>query len=443
MVQTRELRSAVPRSSHANWAPDPNRVDPVVVLRRQARRRIPELVPIRHGRMLASPFAFFRGAAAVMAADLAHTPVTGLQAQLCGDAHLANFGGFAAPDRTLIFDVNDFDETLPGPWEWDIKRLAASVQVAARDRGFDGDDAVLTAVRAYRETMRQFAGMRTLDVWYARLEVEAMFARYDAAAGEKLIAKARAKDNLRAFAKLTHTVDGAPRIVSDPPLIVPIEELDADILDHEAELRRILASYRLTLPDNRRHLLDGYTPVHFARKVVGVGSVGTDAWVVLLTGRDADDPLFLQVKEAQPSVLEPFTARSAYSGHGRRVVEGQRLMQAASDILLGWLTGERGVDGRKRDYYVRQLWDAKGSPRIERLASGDFPAYAGICGWTLARAHARSGDREAIAAYLGASDNFDKALTRFADAYADQNERDHAALVEAVKRGRIPAQVGL
>jgi uncharacterized protein (DUF2252 family) len=442
MTSTRELRSAVPRSSHADGEPDPNRIDPVVLLRRQARRRIPELVPIRHGRMLASPFAFFRGAAAVMAADLARTPVTGLRVQLCGDAHLANFGVFAAPDRTLVFDVNDFDETLPGPWEWDVKRLAASVEVAARERAFDGGDAVLTVVRTYRETMRAFAGMRTLDVWYARLEVEAMFARFDAAAGERIVARARAKDNLRAFEKLTHTVDGTPRIVSDPPLIVPIEAL-ADVLDHEAELRRILSSYRLTLPDDRRHLLDRYKPVHFARKVVGVGSVGTDAWVVLLIGRDASDPLFLQVKEAQASVLEPFAGHSAYAGHGRRVVEGQRLMQASGDIMLGWLTGERGVDGRKRDYYVRQLWDEKGSARLDRLAQDDFAAYAGICGWTLARAHARSGDRQAIAAYLGAGENFDKAVARFAAAYADQNERDHATLVEAVKRGRIPAETGL
>ncbi|WP_051323969.1 DUF2252 domain-containing protein [Candidatus Solirubrobacter pratensis] len=449
MAATAELGKAarrdVPRSSHARFEPSPDRVDPVVILRREARRRIPELVPIRHGRMLSSPFAFLRGAAAIMAGDLAHTPATGLQAQLCGDAHLANFGGFAAPDRTLVFDVNDFDETLPGPWEWDVKRLAASIEVAARENGLAGRDAVLTAMHTYREAIRGFAGMRTLDVWYARLEVEAMLARYSEGTAEKAIEKARGKDNLRAFAKLTHEVGGRPRIVSDPPLIVPIEELvpGGDASLPEASLQQILLAYRASLPDDRRRLLDGYEPVHFARKVVGVGSVGTDAWIVLLIGRDAGDPLFLQVKEAQRSVLEPFAGHTAYTSAGRRVVEGQRLMQAASDILLGWLHGRRGIDGRRRDYYVRQLWDAKGSARIDALAPDDFASYTGVCGWTLARAHARSGDRTAIAAYLGRGDRFDRALADFAHAYADQTERDHAALVQAVKRGRLPAETGL
>jgi uncharacterized protein (DUF2252 family) len=448
----RAARDQVPRSAHAGFRPSPDRVDPILVLRRQARRRIAELVPIRHGRMLSSPFAFFRGSAAIMAADLAHTPSTGVHAQLCGDAHLANFGGFAAPDRTLVFDVNDFDETLPGPWEWDVKRLAASVAVAGRDRGFaDGDrrHAVTAAVRAYREAMREFAEMRTLDVWYARLEVEVMFARWSehAGAGErrKLLDKARSKDNLRAFAKLTHEVDGQPRIVSDPPLLVPIEELlpENGAAGPEAGLRRLLADYVSTLPDDRRRLVEGYEPVHFARKVVGVGSVGTDAWIVLLLGRGANDPLFLQVKEAQRSVLEPFAGRSGYGAAGRRVVEGQRLMQAGGDILLGWLRDERGIDGRKRDYYVRQLWDAKGSAPLDTLPAAELAAYAGVCGWTLARAHARSGDRAAIAAYLGRADRFDRALADFAEAYADQNERDHAALVQAVKRGRLAAEPGL
>jgi hypothetical protein len=448
----RSARDAVPRSAHAAWDPPADRIDPVLLLRRQARRRIPELVPIRHGRMLESPFAFFRGAAAVMAGDLAHTPSTGLRAQLCGDAHLANFGGFAAPDRTLVFDVNDFDETLEGPWEWDVKRLAASVAVAGRDRGFSAEqrrDAVIAAVRGYREAMRDFAEMRTLDVWYARVEVEALFARWAAATGSepsrKVIDKAYAKDSLRAFAKLTREVDGRPRIVSDPPLIVPIEELlpAGEVRDPETELRRIVDDYIHTLPDDRRHLIDGYEPVHFARKVVGVGSVGTDAWIVLLLGRDAGDPLFLQVKQAERSVLEPFAGGSRYSTGGRRVVEGQRLMQAASDILLGWLHDERGIDGRRRDYYVRQLWDAKGSARLDRVPPADLAAYAGICGWTLARAHARTGDRSAIAAYLGRGDRFDRALSDFSEAYADQNERDHAALARAVKLGRVAAETGI
>src|SRR5215813_13421421 len=314
----RAARSETPRSSHALWEPPANRVDPVVILRKQARRRVPELVPIRHGRMLASPFAFFRGGAAIMAADLAGTPATGIRVQCCGDAHLANFGGYAAPDRKLVFDLNDFDETLPGPWEWDVKRLAASVAVAARDRGFseaDQREAVLRALLSYRETMREFADMRTLDVWYARLEVEELFARWSVKSSEqrKALDKARAKTSMRAFSKLTHEVGGQPRIISDPPLIVPVEEL---VSGTEAQLQEamstLLASYRKTLPDDRRTLIDGYEPVHFARKVVGVGSVGTRAWIVLLLGRDQSDPLFLQVKEAGKSVLEPYLGASKY-----------------------------------------------------------------------------------------------------------------------------------
>jgi uncharacterized protein (DUF2252 family) len=445
----RAARSETPRSSHAHWEPPANRVDPIVVLRKQARRRVTELVPIRHGRMLVSPFAFFRGAAAIMAADLAETPVTGIRVQLCGDAHLANFGGYAAPDRKLVFDLNDFDETLPGPWEWDLKRLAASVAVAARDRGFTAADsraAVLRAALSYLETMREFADMRTLDVWYARLEVEELFARWSVRGNEqrKTLEKARAKTSMRAFSKLTHEVDGQRRIISDPPLIVPIEELvEGTEQQMQDVMRKLLADYRTTLPDDRRTLIDGYEPVHFARKVVGVGSVGTRAWIVLLIGHDSRDPLFLQIKEAEASVLEPFAGRSEYRTSGQRVVEGQRLMQAASDILLGWLPDVPGIDGRRRHFYVRQLWDQKASARLDNVPPHELAVYAGVCGWTLARAHARSGDRAAIAAYLGRGDRFDRALTDFAAAYADQNERDHDALARAVKLGRIPAETGV
>ena len=446
----RAARGEVPRSSHAFWQQPANRIDPIVILRKQSRRRIAELVPIRYGRMLASPFAFFRGAAAVMAADLASTPVTGLRTQLCGDAHIANFGGYAAADRRLVFDLNDFDETLRGPWEWDVKRLAASAGIVARDLGFEASDrrdAVTSAVRSYRVAMREFADMRTLDVWYARQEVEALFDRWGSRRdGRKVLEKARSKTSLRAFAKLTHVVGGQRRIISDPPLLVPIEELVPDASDQlklEDVLRGLVAQYRETLPDDRRRLIDGYAPVHFARKVVGVGSVGTRAWIVLLLGRDADDPLFLQVKEAEASVLEPFAGRSEYAAAGRRVVEGQRLMQASSDILLGWLSDVPGIDGRRRAFYVRQLWDQKGSARLETLPADELAAYTAACGWALARAHACTGDRVAIGDYLGRSDRFDLALADFAEAYADQNERDHAELAQAVKRGRIAAETGI
>ena len=374
--QGRGARAIAPRSSHARWEPPADRFDPVGVLEAQAETRLPELVPIRHGRMLASPFAFFRGAAAIMAADLVHTPVTGLRVQLCGDAHLANFGGFAAPDRQLLFDVNDFDETLPGPWEWDVKRLAASLAVAGRDRAFDEGEraaAISAGVRGYRLAMRDFAAMRNLDVWYARLEAEPLLRSWQAEGAarrktvDKGLARAYRKDNLRAFEKLTHTVDGRPRIVSDPPLVMAIEDL-VDAGQHrlvEDVLLGVVRAYRDSLANDRRHLLDAYHPVHFARKVVGVGSVGTRAWIGLLLGRDDGDPLFLQVKEAQRSVLEPYAGPSRYESCGRRVVEGQRLMQAASDVLLGWIRGVPGPDGIARDFYVRQLWDAKASVPIE------------------------------------------------------------------------------
>lgn len=402
--------------------------------------------------MLVSPFAFYRGAAAIMAADLAATPVSGIEAQLCGDAHLENFGMFAAPDRRLVFDVNDFDETLPGPWEWDVKRLGASFAVAGRGRGFkraDRRSAITAAVREYREAMRRFAGERNLEVWYARLDVDWLSEQWEREAKKKQIrkfernlAKARTKDSLRAFSKLTHEVDGEPRIVSDPPLIVPLEELFPDEPEPEERIRALLADYRDTLPDDLRRLIDQYRHVHTARKVVGVGSVGTRAFIALLLGRDSQDPLFLQAKEAQESVLEQFTAPSAYEHHGQRVVEGQRLMQATGDVFLGWLTAT-GADGEQRDFYIRQLWDSKGSVRVDVMNRDEMAAYGRVCGGALARAHARSADRIAIAGYLGSGDSFDRAIADFSEAYADQNERDYEALANAAKHGLVPVETGI
>jgi uncharacterized protein (DUF2252 family) len=442
-------RSVAPRSAHAEWEPPANRRDPVAIIEAQDATRVPELVPIRHGRMAASAFTFYRGAAAVMAADLAATPVSGLRVQTCGDAHLSNFGAFAAPDRRLVFDLNDFDETLPGPWEWDVKRLAASFALAGRAIGLkrgERGEALLAAVRAYREAMRGFAGEGDLAVWYERLDVEAQMGRVEEADPgsvkrfERGIAKARGKDSVRAMERLTEVVDGEVRIVSQPPLIVPIEELVpvADAAALEGSLREVLNSYRSTLPGDRQHLFDGYEFRRLARKVVGVGSVGTRAWVILLTGRDDEDPLFLQAKEAEASVLEPYAGPSRFRNHGRRVVEGQRMMQSSSDIFLGWCVAN-GLDGRDRDFYVRQLWDWKRSVEVERLGAEGLKVYAEVCGWTLARAHARSGDRVAIAAYLGGGDGFDRAIAKFSEAYADQSERDHAALVAAIDSGRIEA----
>jgi len=439
----RAARTAVPRAVHAEL-PDEER-DPVATLEEQARARVPELVPIRHARMAASPFAFLRGAAAIMARDLSDAPRTSLEVQLCGDAHLANFGGFASPERTLVFDLNDFDETLPGPFEWDVKRLAASVEVAARDRGFkrgERREAVLAAVRAYREAMRAFAGMPNLVVWYARLDAHDFQQRLHAhglrpagRAFERAVAKARTKNSIRAFTKLTETVDGELRIASAPPLIVPIREL-TDVPDLESRLRDVLRVYRRTLQPNRRALLEQFRLVDVARKVVGVGSVGTRAWIALLLGRDDRDPLFLQIKEAQASVLEPYLGRTKHANAGRRVVEGQRLMQSASDIFLGW-NRTVGIDGVERDFYVRQLWDWKTSVDLASVKPDGLAFYAGVCGETLARSHARSGDRVAIASYLGKSDAFDRALAEFAAAYADRTERDHAALVAAIESGRL------
>jgi uncharacterized protein (DUF2252 family) len=444
-------RAHVPRSAHAAWSAAPDRADPVDLLVAEEDGRIPELIPIRHGRMLTSPFAYFRGAAGVMAADLAGTPVSGERVQLCGDAHLSNFGAFAAPDRRIVFDVDDFDETAPGPWEWDVKRLVASFVLAGRQRGLDRrrrQRVTSRAVRSYREAIRRFAQMPHLGVWYARLDVEDVVTRPWAGMTdarrrrlERNVAKAREKDSLRALARLTHTVGGAPRISSDPPLVVPIEDLlpADDRRDLGDALGALLGAYRESLPRDRARLLDGYRLVHLARKVVGVGSVGTRAWIALLLGRDDADPLFLQIKEANASVIEPYAGSAGVDNHGRRVVEGQRLMQAAGDIFLGWLSAT-GIDGQDRDFYVRQLWDCKRSAEIERMDARGLGLYAEACGWTLARAHARSGDRIAIAAYLGGRDRFDRAVTEFAEAYADQTERDYDAVAAAVRGGRIEAQ---
>jgi uncharacterized protein (DUF2252 family) len=451
VARGKTARSKVPRSSHAAWEPSRERRSPEDVLLEQAADRVPELVPLRHGRMLASPFAFFRGAAALMAADLAATPQSDLAVQLCGDAHLSNFGGFAAPDRELVFDINDFDETARGPWEWDVKRLAASIAIAGRELGLEPPArriAVEAAVRAYREAMRRFATLRNLELWYSRLEVARIVShvgdrvnRQERRAFRRRVASARAKDHLRALSKLTRHVNGSPRIVSRPPLIVPVEELLPGE-SVEEQMRDLIRGYRRSLPVDRRHLLEGYRYTHMARRVGGVGSVGTRTWIVLLIGRDVDDPLFLQVKQAGPSVLERYAGSSATANHGRRVVHGQRLMQADGDIFLGWLRAT-WADDTPRDYYVRQLWDWKIGAEVELMSPARLTVYGTLCGWTLARAHARSGDRIAIAAYLGSGKAFDRAIASFAEAYADQNERDHAALEEAVRDGRIAAERGV
>jgi uncharacterized protein (DUF2252 family) len=448
------LRAVVPRSSHGDWAPAPDRDDPIALLERQATTRVPELVPIRYGRMASSPFAFYRGAALPMAADLAATPRLGLDVQLCGDAHLSNFGGFAAPDRTLVFDVNDFDETNPGPFEWDLKRLAASFEIAGQSLHLKKSvrrSIVVTATRSYREAMREFAMQSNLDVWYARLDIDAHVAQVGNDAGraalkqiKRTIRKAKSKDRLKAVSKLTRPIDGQIELVSDPPLIVPIEELlgeeDSEQLDES--IQQALRSYRKSLSHDRRHLLETYRYAHVARKVVGVGSVGTRAWIVLFIGRDDQDALILQVKEAEASVLEEFTQPSQFVNHGHRVVEGQRLMQAASDILLGF-EHIAGDDGVTRDYYMRQLWDWKASADIDSMTPDTLRIYAHMCGWTLARAHARSGDRVAIGAYLGGSSAFDEAVADFAASYAHQNQRDHKALLDAIESGRIRAETGI
>ena len=447
----RAARRVAPRSAHAEYAPAPARPDPVDVVEEQSSTRLPELVPVRYGRMTESPFRFYRGAAAIMAQDLHSTPQSGLRAQLCGDAHMMNFRLLASPERRLVFDINDFDETLPGPWEWDLKRLSASLVIAARANGFDDLERsfiVRAAVRSYREGMRRLAGMGHLEVWYSSAEFGQLrnLASTKLRKGEqqrltKAAAAARKHDNLQAFDKLTTEVDGERRIVPDPPLIVRLQDLLPGVERSTLELgiRDLIDRYSHTLQSDRRHLVAQYQVVDMARKVVGVGSVGTRCWIVLLLGRDGQDPLILQAKEADRSVLAPYAGDSAYGNQGERVVSGQRLMQATSDIFLGWQR-VHGIDGRERDFYVRQLRDWKGVPAPEIMEVDTMRAFGEVCGATLARAHARSGDRIAIAAYLGRSDRFDRALARFAESYADQNERDHAALQEAVRTGRVAAE---
>ncbi|WP_432479302.1 DUF2252 domain-containing protein [Nocardioides sp. GXQ0305] len=446
----RGVRAGVPRSVHGEWTPATDRPDPVSLLEEQAASRVPELVPLRYARMLVSPFTFFRGAAYLMASDLAAAPRTGLTVQLCGDAHLSNFGSYLAPDRRLVFGLNDFDESLPGPFEWDLKRLAASFAVAGRDRGFDDAerDWIVRAVgESYRTSMTELAGMGRLDIWYQRLDVDQLetvvadsLEPDEVKRFRKNVARAKSKNSRKAFGKLVRTVDGRPSLVGDPPLVVPVSDLVPDLELHQIEeaLRALLGSYRRSLRGDHRHLIEGFRFASAARKVVGVGSVGTRAWIVLMLGTEDGDPLLLQAKEAQTSVLEPFLGKSRFRNHGQRVVEGQRLMQSASDVLLGWIRTS-GVDGVSRDFYVRQLWDGKGSADIDSMRPSVMGSYARLCGWTLARAHARSGDPVAIAGYLGRGDRFDRALARFAETYADQNERNHAALAAAVGSGRVEA----
>ena len=445
-------RSDVPLESHAVLDVDEHR-DPVGLLLGQAESRVPELVPLRHARMLASPFTFYRGAALPMAADLARIPNSGLRVQLCGDAHLSNFGIFAAPDRRLVFDINDFDETLPGPFEWDVKRLAASFALAGRDNGLSARKrrgVVLAAVERYRTAMREFAAMPMLDVWYARRDVDDALRQFGdqlsgkaLARAQKAIAKARTRDSSQVEAKLTTVVDGRRRIVSDPPLVVPVEELfdGLGVKELYTWIRSLIEQYAESLQSDRRHLLRQFDVVHAARKVVGVGSVGTRAWIILLDAGDGQEPLFLQAKEAQRSVLADYCGESAYENQGQRVVTGQHLLQAASDIFLGWQGTH--IDGGQRDFYVRQLRDWKGAAIVESMTPPTMVVYARLCGWTLARAHARSGDRVAIASYLGGGDAFDRAIAQFSESYADQNERDYAALKTAVEVGRVHAEYGL
>ncbi|MDX2522775.1 DUF2252 domain-containing protein [Streptomyces europaeiscabiei] len=447
----KEARRRTPRSGHAVYKPSPDRPDPLSILEAQSASRVPELVPIRYGRMTESPFRFYRGAAAIMASDLAGTPVSGLTAQLCGDAHLLNFRLLASPERQLMFDINDFDETLPGPWEWDVKRLSASLVIAGRANGFDDAERagiVSTTVRSYREAMIRFAETGNLDVWYAKVDQDLLESlapgrlhKHGQKRLARAMAKARTRDSLQAFDKLTVTVDGRPRIAPDPPLLMPAADLLPDVERSalERQFRGLVERYGRTLASDRRTLLADYRLADVARKVVGVGSVGTRCWIFLLLGRDGQDPLFLQAKEADTSVLAEHVGASRYRNQGERVVSGQRLMQAASDIFLGWERVD-GIDGKQRDFYVRQLRDWKGIAVPETMRPEGMRAFGQLCGFTLARAHARSGDRIAIASYLGKGSSFDRALATFAEAYADQNERDHQALVDAVRAGRLPSE---
>ena len=479
-----EARDKVPVSSHTKWGPAADRADPVTLLAEQDATREPDLVPVRHGRMMVSPFTFYRGAAKIMAADLKDTPVVGLRTQLCGDAHLSNFGMFASPERRLVFDLNDFDETLPGPFEFDVKRMAASFLIAGRNNGFakaDARAAAMASVAAYREAMAEFAQMPTMEIWYAHFDEDrfktivqdalaaetsaavkkekdkkakaakreqkdskqAKIAKEAARRAEKNLAKAHTRDSLQALSKLAELVDGQYRIVSQPPVIVPGRDLAAtfgmspdDVLPAVYEQFR---AYRATLPDDRRKLLERFQIVDAARKVVGVGSVGTRAFIVLLEGRDAHDPLFLQIKEATASVLEASLPRSRYRQHGERVVQGQRMMQAASDIFLGWT---KGLD-TSRHFYWRQLRDMKGSALVELMAPATLRYYAQMCGWTLARAHARAGDPVVMAEYLGRDDAFDRSILDFSERYADQNEQDYEQFVKAIRSGRLEATEGV
>jgi len=444
----------VPRSAHGEWTPPPGRPDPLAMLAAQTASRVQELVPIRHGRMVVSPFAFYRGAAAVMAADLAATPDTGIVVQACGDAHIANFGGFAAQDRRLVFGPNDFDETLPGPWEWDVKRMAASAEIAGRDIGLGARERrriVTACVREYREGVRGFAAESHLDVWYDRLTASELTERFGGKLGakdrisfDKPFGKARQKTSGRAVRKLTQRIDGELRFRSVPPLLVPFRELFdvADARDETDYVEELIREYADGLQPDRRHLFATYRFVDMARKVVGIGSVGTRAWIFLLVGRGGRDPLVLQAKEAQASVLEPYLGASEYRNHGERVVRGQRMAHAATDVFLSWQRSA-GLDGREHDFYVRQLWDWKASIDLATITRSGLHAYTRACGWSLARAHARSGNRLAIAAYLGKGTNFEKAIARFASAYADQNELDHRRFADAIAAGEVAAESGL
>ena len=448
VARGKDARAAAPLESHAEFTPAPGR-DPVGLLVEQEKTRVPELVPVRHGRMLVSAFTFYRGAALPMAADLATTPTSGLRVQLCGDAHLSNFGAFASPERNLVFDVNDFDETLPGPFEWDVKRLAASLTVAGRDNGFPAKTCrkiTVAAGEGYRTAMRGFADQTFMDVWYTHVDIQSALAKFQSQVkakryklAQKELAKAHTSDTMKAVGKLTTVVDGQRRIISQPPLIVPVEEVfpDAQADAIYQLLNTVLGKYRRTLQSDRRHLLEQFTMVQAARKVVGVGSVGTRAYVLLMDALDGVEPLFLQAKEAQPSVLAEYAGRSQYSNQGERAVAGQHLMQAESDIFLGWTRVPNPLDGIDRDFYVRQLKDWKFSVPIEQMLPKGLEMYARLCGATLARAHARSGDRIALAAYLGGSAKFDQAIADFAETYADQNERDYAALKAAAKEGKV------
>jgi uncharacterized protein (DUF2252 family) len=454
VARGKAARAEVPRSSHAEFVAGSDRADPLTLLRDQDVTRLPELLAIRYGRMASSAFAFFRGAALPMASDLARTPRSGLNVQLCGDAHLANFGLFASPERHLVFDINDFDETLRGPWEWDVKRLATSIEIAGRANGYSSKqrkDSVLATVAAYRRSMRAFAGMDPLEVWYAHVDMARIQALTDGSLRARqrktlarAIAKAHTKDNLGALGRFATVQDGVPRLNAEPPLVVPIRDLwgeTAEAAATEGGLRRLMSDYRDTLEHERRPLLDRYRLVDMARKVVGVGSVGTRSWMLLLIDDDLH-PLFLQAKEVGPSVLEEFVGAGEYDNGGRRVVVGQRLMQAVSDIFLGWVRAT-GFDGTSRDFYLRQLRDWKASADIETMLPEGMRTYGEVCGWTLARAHARSGDPLAVAAYLGGGPSFDLAVQEFAESYADQNARDHESLVDAIASGQITAEAGV